>query len=59
MHLHAVADVASWLAGVSECARNFDRHVLNINAALRRLAIKVISKACRECRKQQLAPVYA
>jgi hypothetical protein len=51
-HLHTVTDVACWLAGVSECACDFDFYVLNSNAALRRLPIKVVTKACGKSGEQ-------
>jgi hypothetical protein len=56
-HLHAVTDVACWLAGVSEFARHFHLYILNINAALRRLAINIVAKACGESSEQQLTAI--
>ena len=52
MHLNAVTDVVCWLAGISECARHFHLDALNLNAALPRLTIKVVTKACGESGEQ-------
>ena len=51
-YLNAVIDVACWFAGVSECARYFHLDILNINAALCRLTIKIIAETCRESGEQ-------
>ena len=42
---YAVTDVACWLAGILECASHINLGAVNLNAALRRLPVTIVTKA--------------
>ncbi len=52
-HLDAITDVTCWLAGITERASYFHFDILNVNAALRCLSVKIVAIA--RCKSRAIA----